>query len=599
MGVGAKPSAEVELDLARYELRRLGRRVKLQKQAMELLILLVSRREQLVSREDIVAKLWRSTLFVNTDAAINNLVRKLRAALHDDPTRPRFLETVVGKGYRFIGPLRVLDGRFASNSPSFLAKHPTVAPWSERSSLAVMPLLWLGKPAADDHGICLGFADALIARLGNIPEMDVLPLSAVLNFSPDTSPAAVAARLRVRFVVHGALQSSKGQWRLSLEIFDAQREAACFLRRRDFEATHLPDIENELAGNIATALNRPLRPAAALARLRYSRDPMAYSEFMRGYALSSAGDPEQLDKAVAHLTQAVTRDPTFSLAHAALSLACATRHYEFDPSSTCLDMAEFHCARALELNPDLPEAHVASAYLWWSPSKNFQHLQAIAELKRALSLQSNLPHAYNRLGTILAHIGLLDHARQMYERGRSFHPNRMASHSIVQVYLWNREYELARAEALAWREENPRNKYAIYFAPLPALMSGDWDEARHLLDKATELLPGEPLVISLRALYAALIGNEDEALQLLGQACACPKSFGHAHHTYYQLACVLAVLGREADAFGWLERSVNSGFACWPFFLADRCLESVRALSEFDVLIHSLQAKYPDELGRL
>ncbi|MGH9524021.1 MAG: TPR end-of-group domain-containing protein [Terriglobales bacterium] len=592
-----RPAVEIELDLARYELCRLGRRVKLQKQAMELLIFLVARREQLVAREDIVVKLWRSKFFVDTDAAINNLVRKIRAALHDDPTRPRFIETVVGKGYRFVGPVRVIDGR-VSQDRSFLLPGESGA-WSEQSSLAVIPLVLVGKLAADDQGICLGFADALISRLGNIQGIDVLPLSSVLNIAPYSLAADIAARLRVRFVVHGAVQLAKGQWRLSLEVFDAHRNGPCFMRRRDFAVTDLPELENEIAGHIASALNRPLRPPAVHPQPRYSRDPMAYSEFMRGYALSSTGDSSQLARAVEHLTTSVTRDPAFSLAHASLSLACATQHYEFDPTSTLLDKAEFHCARALELNPELPEAHVANAFLLWGPSRNFQHLQAIAELKRALSLQSNLPHAYNRLGTILAHIGLLDDARQMYERGRSFHPNRSISHSIVQVYLWNQEYELARRETRAWREENPRNKYAIYFAPLPAMMGGDWDEAKSLLEEAIQVLPGEPLIISLHGLYSALTGNAEEALQRLAQACACPRSFGHAHHTYYQFACILAVLGRVTEAFEWLERSVNTGFACWPFFLKDRCLQSLRSLPEFDALISSLQARYPAELGRL
>src|ERR1700716_3424478 len=105
--------SEIELDLGRYELRRQGLRVKLEKKPMELLIFLVSRREQLVSRQDIVAKLWRSNLFVDTETNINNIVRKLRTALGDDSAKPRFLETVVGKGYRFVGPVRVIDARYS------------------------------------------------------------------------------------------------------------------------------------------------------------------------------------------------------------------------------------------------------------------------------------------------------------------------------------------------------------------------------------------------------------------------------------------------------------------------------------------------------
>src|SRR6266700_6910441 len=111
MRAAKRAIGEVELDLGRYELRRFGRRVKLEKKPMELLIFLVGRREQMVSRDDIVKKLWRSDLFIDTEKNVNNVVRKLRTALGDNADRPRFLETVVGKGYRFVGPLRVIDAR--------------------------------------------------------------------------------------------------------------------------------------------------------------------------------------------------------------------------------------------------------------------------------------------------------------------------------------------------------------------------------------------------------------------------------------------------------------------------------------------------------
>src|SRR5262249_9177388 len=228
---------------------------------------------------------------------------------------------------------------------------------------------------------------------------------------------------------------------------------------------------------------------------------LASAEFTRGYKLSSSSDPAQLDEAAQHLVNAVTRDPAFSLAHATLSLVCATCHFEVDPSNVWLERAEFHYARALALDPDLPEGHLARAFLLWGPSKNFQHLEAIAELKRALALQSNLPHAYNRLGTILAHIGLLEHAREMYEKARRFHPQKAVSHSIVQVYVWNREYELAREEIEVWCAESPRNKYPAYFAPQPAMMTGDWKKAKLLLDEAIRILLEEFMIISLQGVF--------------------------------------------------------------------------------------------------
>jgi DNA-binding winged helix-turn-helix (wHTH) protein/tetratricopeptide (TPR) repeat protein len=597
----SKPVAdEFELDLGRYELRRRGRRVKLEKKAMELLIFLSSRRDQLVSRQDIMTKLWRTDLFVDTDASLNNVIRKIRAAFGDSPLKPRFLETVVGKGYRFIGPIRVINAGFA---PSMFEQTPAdarsrrVSAGEERPTLAVLPLCLMGN-TLDDKGVCLGFADALISRLGNLNDVDVLPTSAMLNVPAEMSPSDVGSNFGVRFVVHGAIRESKGQLRVALEMFDTHLQGAGFSRKLDLDLDRLPELEDEMARQIAAALNRPLRPESTPGQ-RYSHDPLAYAEFVRGYRLSSSGDPALLAEAVQRLSNAVTRDPRFSLAHATLSLACATRYYEAEPANKWLEMAEFHCGRALELSRDLPEAHVAKAFLLWSPSKNFQHLDAIAELRKAIALQKNLPHAYNRLGTILAHIGLLDRAREMYERGRPFQPRKAINHSIVQVYLWNRELDSAMDEIQAWRADSPANKYAIYFAPQPAMMVGDWKEAKALLDEAAQLLPEEPLIVSLLGVYWALVGKPELSLECVARACASAKSFGHSHHTYYQIACTFALLGRRDVAFDWLERSVNSGFACWPFFLKDTCLQNLQGLPEFETLVSSLQAKYPDHLGLL
>ena len=594
--------SHVELDLGRYELRRHGARVRLEKKPMELLIFLAGRRDQLVSREEIVAKLWQSDLFIDTHLSLNNVIRKIRAALGDDAARPRFIETVVGKGYRFVGPLRVIQARYASTAAAESGErktaHENSQGWNDRASLALLPLQTVGT-IPDDHGLGLGFADAMIARLGNLQGVDVLPIGAVLNASGDISPAETAARLGVRFLVRGAMQNSKGVWRLSLQMFDSRKLAVCFAKKCDLHLHRLSETADEIAKGIAAALNRPAGPSIAHVRQRFSKEPMAYAEFMRGYRLSSSGDSAAMEEAAQHLSNAVTRDPAFALAHAVLSFVYATRHFEFDPSSEWLEKAEFHCQRALETDPDLAEGHVAQAFLLWGPSKNFQHLEAIAELKRALALQNNQPHAYNRLGSILAHIGLLEQAREMFERGSAFHPRKAVSHSIVQVYAWGGEYDRAEEEIQVWQKESPGNIYPRYFGPQLAMMTGDLKRAKLLLEEAADLLPEEPLIVSMQGVYHALHGKEGKALDCLTAACASPKSFGHTHHTYYQLACILSLLGQSEAAFRWLERSVSTGFACWPFFLKDPWLKNVHQLPAFEVLVSSLQAKYPSHLGVL
>jgi DNA-binding winged helix-turn-helix (wHTH) protein/Flp pilus assembly protein TadD len=589
---------QFELDLGRYELRRAGHRIKLEKKPMELLILLAARRDQLVSREDIAAKLWQSDLFVDTERNINNIVRKLRSVFSDNPEKPKFLETVVGKGYRFVGPLRIIQAQFPATSaqPHLDSRSFSTSPG--RSSLVALPFQIHGE-SEDQTGLSLGFADALIARLGNLSGIDVLPTASVLNISPAVSPAEIAARLGTRFVIRGSIQKDKTQSRVSLELFDATLQRASFAHKTVITEGRILDLKEEIASRIARALNRTLPNHSLKTIPRYSRDPMAYSKFMQGYRLSSSGDSKSLQESAQHLMNAIARDPEFALAHATLSFVCAVLHFEFDPSWTWLEKAEFHCRRSLELDPNLAEAHVANAFLLWGPSKNFQHLEAIAELKRALALQNNLPHAYNRLGTILAHIGLLDHARTMYERGGLFHPRKAVSPSIVQVHVWNGDLELARERIENWLAENPSSKYAIYFAPQHAMFTGNFKKAKTLLDAAVRTMPEDPMIVSLQGVFYALTGSSLQALRCMSKALANPKSFGHAHHTSYQIACINSLLDRPETAFEWLEKAVDTGFACWPFFLKDICLKNLRKLPKFDALVGSLQAKYPAYLGLL
>src|SRR5579859_436373 len=106
---------EFELDLARFELRREGRILKLEKIPMELLILLVEKEGELVTREEIVEKLWGPDVFLDVERAINTAMYKIRTTFNDDPDQPRFVQTVVGKGYRFIAPLEVGVTELKSN----------------------------------------------------------------------------------------------------------------------------------------------------------------------------------------------------------------------------------------------------------------------------------------------------------------------------------------------------------------------------------------------------------------------------------------------------------------------------------------------------
>ncbi len=105
MPAGVARFAEFELDSGRYELRRGEHVLKLEKIPMELLTVLVESNGQLVTRDEIIEKIWGKDVFLDTEHGINTAIRKIRQALGDDPEQPRFVQTVTGKGYRFIAPL--------------------------------------------------------------------------------------------------------------------------------------------------------------------------------------------------------------------------------------------------------------------------------------------------------------------------------------------------------------------------------------------------------------------------------------------------------------------------------------------------------------
>jgi DNA-binding winged helix-turn-helix (wHTH) protein len=106
---------DFEVDFSRFQLRRRGSAVPLEGLPMQLLLFLVENRGQLVTREQISAQLWSKDVFVDVDQSINTAIRKIRRALDDDAGEPHYLQTVVGRGYRFVAPVADDSGAFSSN----------------------------------------------------------------------------------------------------------------------------------------------------------------------------------------------------------------------------------------------------------------------------------------------------------------------------------------------------------------------------------------------------------------------------------------------------------------------------------------------------
>jgi len=194
---------EFELDGARFELRRNGRPLKLERIPLELLILLAEKNGSVVTREEIVDRLWGKDVFVDTEHGINTAIRKIRTALRDDAERSRFIQTVSGKGYRFVAELSNGDGRavrletpletkppesvtLAQSEPvPAQVRHPgTRLTGGLAAGIAALALLLIAAAAVGLN--IAGLRDRVFARskVGPIQSLAVLPL---VNLSGDSS----------------------------------------------------------------------------------------------------------------------------------------------------------------------------------------------------------------------------------------------------------------------------------------------------------------------------------------------------------------------------------------------------------------------------
>jgi TolB-like protein len=482
--------------------------------------------------------------------------------------------------------LEALGSRTASRGSSATS----VAGPTPLTSIAVLPFIFLSG-VEEDRGLSLGFADALITMLGRLEDITVLPTSAILTYAAGTDPARACRDLGTRHLLQGNVQKVGTRWRVSIHLFDAMTQKSISSEQHDFDLGNVFDVQDEIGRQVVESLRKRFPPAVPKSRDRYSSDLEAYDEFMAGLRESYSDQLDTLESAIQHLSAATTRDPEFALAHAWLSYVSTNVYFSFDPRPARFEQAEHHCHRALLLDPALPEGHLARAFILWSPAKGFQHAEALEALEQVVAVQPNLEQAHNRIASICGHIGRSHEARMAHEHAQRSNP-RTRSGNLEFGLLHSGDFARAEAAGEAWIRERPGAKYALYFHPQPPLYTGDLDLAERRLSIALQHFPDEPLLTSLQGMLHARRNQRDAALECVRKAIDLPRSFGHTHHTYYQIACVYAVLGDTDRAMAWLERSVDTGFACWPFFRIDPHLERLREKAEFKRLVADLEYKY-------
>ncbi|HET6373257.1 MAG TPA: winged helix-turn-helix domain-containing protein [Candidatus Polarisedimenticolia bacterium] len=460
---------DLELDARAYELRRAGRPVRLERIPMEILLLLVDHRQDLVTREQIVERVWGQGVFVDTDNSINGAIRKIRQALRDDPENPRFISTVTGKGYRFIAP--VLGGDEAppvANDPlSVAAPVPEIPPpiaepaqrasrrwlvplaalalvgavgaylqWSRSSSasrpsdgrlmLAVLPFDNLtGDPGQDYFSD--GFTEEMITRLGSLApqRLGVIARTSVMYYKAARAPLDKMGReLGVQYVLEGSIRRDSDRVRITAQLIDVKDQTHLWARQYDREQTDVLHVQEEIAQAIADQIELTLdesRSPSVRATNLSPQDFEAYVLYLRGRYFWNKRTQDGFQRAVESFQEAIAKNPHDARAFAGLADAYALiGTYGYAPQDEVVPKAREAAMKALEIDANLAAAHTSLALI--SEHYDWDWPAAGDRFRRAIELDLNYATAHHWYAEYLAFQGRFDEALEAIEKARQLDP---------------------------------------------------------------------------------------------------------------------------------------------------------------------------------
>jgi TolB-like protein/DNA-binding winged helix-turn-helix (wHTH) protein/Tfp pilus assembly protein PilF len=608
-----------ELDSRAGELWREGRKVHLQEQPCRVLALLLEQRGQVVTRDELRARLWAAETFVDFDHGLNTAIKKLRRALHDSAEGPRYVETVARRGYRFIAPAEEVGAPAGAPGPSRARRpwalaaglagllvvalvaawavartrrRPAAPPPAGEPSLAVLPFANLSGDPQDDY-LAEGLTESLITELAKVPRLIVISRAGVLAYKGQgTDPRRVGSELRVGHLLQGSVQRSGSRLRITAQLVDTSTAHHAWAEKYDREAVDLFAVQDEIAARVRGALQPSPVPGISAGMPTPSQE--AYDAYLRGrFHLNEARHaaaarvPGESEVAIGYLERAVALDPRFAAAHASLGNAYATRFF-LDPQPRWEERADVSIEKALALDPGLAEAYLARALLAWTPANGFPHEQAIEDARHAKALDPSLVEARWMIARVYHHVGLLEEALSEMEAARRIEPyNVHLAYRIGMIYLNQHRYP----EALAAFEKVPEVDRDEEIGSVLVLM-GRTREALALTEAALRQDPRNDATWAVRAVALTLLGDRPAALRAMGESIRLGQGKGHFHHNEHLIAEACALMGRKEEAVRWLRSAADHGFPCYPFFMADPHLAGLKGDPRFETLMAELRQRW-------
>lgn len=604
-----------ELDLQTGALTRDGRYERLPVQPTQLLLVLVSSRGELITREELRAQLWPEDTFVDFDHGLNNAVNRIREVLRDSASFPRYIQTVPRRGYRFIGeletavqPLAVSPDISAPEEAPEVSRHPRwrltwltvgvataavvliavvvlrkplLVPASNIRSIAVLPLANLSRDPGQDY-FADGMTEALIANLAQVRALRVISRTSMMHYKgTDKTLPQIAHDLNVDAVIEGTVERSGNRVKVTARLIRGQTDSPLWAKMYERDSQDVLVMQSEIAQAIVSEIKVQLTPQERL-RLAGARpvNSEAYDAYLLGDYHSSKRNPTAMEKAIGYFQEAIRIDPNYAQAYAGLASAYIERDvWSGLGIGKTADQVRANTLKALELDGDLPEAHALLGWIYFQYDWDWLHTEA--EFKRAIELNGNLPSSYARYAFFLQAMGRQQEALAAVHRAVELDP--LSAWNIGEegrILYRARRYEDAVARYQRALELDPSYVPALSRIAQAYEQLRKYDEARAWAQKYQQTSGDPRLSLQLMARIYARTGKRREALEAL-------RSFeknGTGRGDEYSLAVIYSVLGDNDRAIAKLEKLVQTR-SVMPFVFVGPELDPLRSDPRFQQLL--------------
>ena len=467
---------------------------------------------------------------------------------------------------------------------------------TEIKSLAVLPLKSLD---AGDNYLGLGIADAAIRRVSQTGRLIVRPTSAVRRYlNEDTDALAAAKQLGVDSVLEGSFQRADDRLRVSVNLLRSHDGTSLWSDSFDIRMTDIFTVQDTVAQQLTSRLRLQL-DASQQAQLtkRYTSNPIAYEFYLKGaYNFDQRmRDPAQMmDSTISFYKKAIEADPNFALAHAQLAYAYAHLAVFLEPTQPAwVELAKAEINRAQELDPQLAETHLARFQLFYSQFEGYQTESAAREALLASQLNPNVGHA--ELAYMYTHLGLEDLAARELARALEIDPT---SESLKGTTLLMYEVQSKFDEYAADQSVRHEGRQEVWYS----IAKGRLDEAQRAIDHWAAKQPDNPHLPPTKALLLAAKGDfqaAEAAIPIILDKHRLKDPL--YHHATYDIACIYALEGKNAEAIKWLKESAVWGFHLYPRYTRDPLLNRIRQSPDFLRFLTEMKVendRYRQEFGR-